>query len=90
MKNVGWAFAAAMPRVAVIQAAFAIPVFECCNTLTATQGSSIICAPFLKSTQLCHFLLTLFDHVTTLLLSASVKKALSLCGDSHENIFIEF
>lgn len=29
MKNVGGAFAAPMPRVAVIQAAFAIPVFEC-------------------------------------------------------------
>lgn len=49
MKNVGWAFAAAMPRVAVIQAAFAIPVFECCNTLTPTQGSSInICTIFKK------------------------------------------
>lgn len=91
MKNVGGAFAAAMPRVAVIQAAFAIPVFECCNTPTATQGSSIICAPFLKRTQLCHFLFTLFGHVNTMLytLSASVKKALLLCGDSHENIFIE-
>lgn len=92
MKNVHGAFAAAMPRVAVIQAAFAIPVFECCNTPTATQGSSIIYAPFLKSTRLCHFLFALFGRVSTLLynLSASVKKSLSLCGNSHENIFIEF
>lgn len=91
MKNVDGAFAAAMPRVAVIQAAFAIPVFECCNSLTAVQGSSIICAPFLCP-QLCHFLFTLFGCVSTLLynLSASVKKAPSLRGNSHENVFIEF
>lgn len=89
MKNVGGAYTAGMPRVAVIQAAFAIPVFECCNTRTAPQGSSIIYVPIFKSTKLgpLSFYL-LWSGVTTLLhaLSAPVKKALLIRGNSHENI----
>lgn len=82
----------AMPRVAVIQAAFAIPVFESCNTLTATHGCSIIYAPFLKTTKRCHFHLffgLLSPHCSTVSLSLS-RRSFHYGEDSHQNILIEF
>lgn len=88
MKNVAGAYVVGMPRVAVIQAAFAIPVFESCNTLTATHRCSIIYAPFLKTTKRCHFHLffgVLSPHCSTV--SVSVKKELSLWGRTRIRIF---